>query len=111
MLTSSIKGEYISQIITISLTLEDYEFLKERQKAGLSASALFRDALMKVRRQVNEGIDLSEVAIAAKFERFNQHIQKMNVFLEKRRLLNVFLEESREGRDNIEGIPESKPKN
>lgn len=100
----------MSQIITISLSLEDYEFLKERQKKGLSPSKLFSSALDRVRRQINEGIDMSEVAIAAKFERYNQLLQKMSSFLDKRGLYHVFLDEERKGRDEFEGIPVTKDK-
>lgn len=98
----------MSQIITVSLSLEDWEFVKIQQKKGLSPSAVFRDALAKIRRQVNEGIDLSEVAIAAKFDRYNQIIQKLNAFLNKKGLYYAFLEEERNERDHIEGVPESK---
>lgn len=98
----------MAQTITISIPIEDFEFLKERQKMGLSPSRLFQDALARVRRQVNEGIDLSEVAIASKFERYNQLIQKLNRFLDKRGLQNVFLEEERAARDTVDGIPQTK---
>jgi len=98
----------MAQIISISISLVDYEFLKEQQKKGLSPSALFSDALCKVRRQVNEGIDLSEVAIAAKFDRYHQLIQKLTTYLDKRGLYHAFLEEERKGRDTIDGVPETK---
>jgi len=92
----------------VSCTDEQYSFIKEQQKRGLKPSKVWQDAIDRIKRQINEGLDLSEVAIAAKFERFQQLIQKLNAFIERRGLYYAFLEEERKGRDEFEGIPEPK---
>lgn len=94
----------------ISMPDEMYIFVKEQQKKGLKPSKVFQDAVLKVKRQINEGIDLSEIAIAAKFDRFQQLIMKLNAFIEKRGLYYAFLEYEKTGRDQVEGIPSSKGK-
>jgi len=79
----------------------DYLFLKDAQKRGLSPSKVFQDAILRIKRQIDMGIDLSEGAIEAKFKRYQDHIQKITAYLDKRGLLHEFLEEERNERNQI----------
>jgi len=80
----------MSHIITISLTDEDYDFLRERMKKGSKPSHIFRNALDAIRRQVKMKDDLTDAENARKFERLNGHISNLNAFIEDSRLAQKF---------------------
>ena len=88
----------MSQIITISLTLEDYEFLMEQKKLGLKPSQVFRDALELVRDRIARNGNSDDWQNKRKLAIVTDEKYKMELYLKKKKLLDAYYEEQFEER-------------
>jgi hypothetical protein len=96
----------MTRIVTISVKNEDILLLNDRK---ISPSALFRDAVERVRHQTQESMWLDSAKVEAKISVLVQKLEKYSHFLDKNKLLDKFLTEERERDAFLETETDAKP--
>jgi hypothetical protein len=81
----------MTRIITISVTNADVLLLDDRK---ISPSAVFRTAIERIRNQTDPETTQRDQYWLEKIQSLTNQIQKMNLFLEKRKIIKDFYQET-----------------
>jgi hypothetical protein len=85
----------IAQIISISVTKEDFDFLVNLKKMGFGATEIFRDALNKKRFHLKDELNIEESRIREKLDTKEQLIRKYDQFLNEQGLTLAFIDKQK----------------